>query len=180
MKKLMIGVAVIALFMLCCWACADEVEEDKSAEYAAMTASYEAQRDAQVRWSAWSAYEQDEEIDYDAPIPQGIAYCDPDAMKASVSMELLGSYYVTGYDACVACCGKTDGITASGALAEVGRTVAMCRDFPFGTHIYIDGLGYYTVEDRGVGKGCVDVFVNNHSEAYALTGYRDVYIVEEG
>jgi len=174
------GLAALALLIVGAYACADEPEESKASEYAAMTATYEAERDAEIRWSAWSGYEQAEEIDYDAPIPQGICYCDPDALRASVTMTYLGNYYITGYDACAACCGKTDGITASGALAEVGRTVAMCKDYPYGTVIYIDGLGYYTVEDRGVGRGCVDVFCNNHSEAYALTGHYDVYIVEEG
>ena len=34
----------------------------------------------------------------------------------------LGKFWVTGYDACAACCGKTDGITASGAKAVAGAT----------------------------------------------------------
>lgn len=108
------------------------------------------------------------------PLPEGIPCDEVD----KPSMTYIGSMYVTGYDACAKCCGKTDGITASGTVAEVGRTVAMCRDYPFGTVIYIDGLGYYTVEDRGVGKGCVDVFVNNHSEAFKITGHYDCWIVE--
>ena len=98
--------------------------------------------------------------------------------KAKPKLTSIGTMYITGYDACYYCCGKTDGITASGVKATVGRTVAMCSDYPFGTQIYIDGLGYYTVEDRGVGKGWVDVFCNNHSECYAITGYYWVYLVE--
>ena len=114
-------------------------------------------------------------------LPRGIPYDEVEPEYAEPTMTYLGSYYVTGYDQCAQCCGKwAGGPTASGVMPTVNHTVAMCKDFPFGTVIYIDGLGYYTVEDRGVGKGCVDVFVNNHSEAYALTGYRDVYIVEEG
>ena len=98
--------------------------------------------------------------------------------KAQPKLTPLGTMYITGYDACVRCCGKTDGITASGVKATVNHTVAMCSDYPFGTKIYIEGLGYYTVEDRGVGRGTVDVYCNNHSECYAITGYYEVYIVE--
>lgn len=97
------------------------------------------------------------------------------------TMTYLGRYYITGYDTCYQCCGKwAGGPTASGVMPTVNHTVAMCSDYPFGTKIYIDGLGYYTVEDRGVGRNCVDVFCNNHTECYAITGYRDVYLVKEG
>ena len=91
----------------------------------------------------------------------------------------LGSFRITGYDTCAACCGKwAGGATTSGVMPTVNHTVAMSADYPFGTKIYIDGLGYYTVEDRGVGRGTVDVCCNNHSECYAITGYYQVYLVE--
>lgn len=51
------------------------------------------------------------------------------------------------------------------------------KGYAFGTKVYIVGLGYYIVEDRGVGNGVIDVFCNNHNECYAITGYYDVYIV---
>lgn len=116
-------------------------------------------------------------------LPQGIPYDEVEPEYAEPTMTYLGNYYITGYSPwCGHCCGKAvpDAITASGVVAEVGRTIAMCKDFAFGTKIYIDGLGYYVVEDRGVGKGCIDVACNNHSECYAITGHYDVYIVEEG
>lgn len=95
-------------------------------------------------------------------------------------MRYLGEYYITGYDICYECCGKIDGITASGAYATVGRTIAASREFPFGTKLYIDGIGVRVVEDRGgaIGGGRIDVLCNNHSECYAITGYYDVYIIE--
>lgn len=34
--------------------------------------------------------------------------------RSEETRTYLGRYYVTGYDTCAACCGKTDGITASG------------------------------------------------------------------
>lgn len=95
-------------------------------------------------------------------------------------MVYAGTYRVTGYDACVKCCGKADGITASGVKAEVGRTIATGREFAFGTVLYIEGIGYRTVEDRGVGNGCIDVFCADHPECYAITGYYDVYLLKEG
>lgn len=92
-------------------------------------------------------------------------------------MIYLGQYYITGYDICVECCGKTDGITASGAYATVGRTVAASGEFSFGTVIYIEGIGERVVEDRGgsVNGNHIDVLCNNHEECYAITGWYDVY-----
>ena len=98
-------------------------------------------------------------------------------IKRYESYDYMGRYYITGYDACYSCCGKTDGITASGTKATVGRTVAM-KNVPFGTKIYIDGIGERVVEDRGVSSGRVDVFCGNHSECYAITGYYDVFAVK--
>lgn len=94
-------------------------------------------------------------------------------------MTYLGQYRVTGYDICVKCCGKTDGITASGTIATVGRTVG-CNSLPFGTRLYIDGIGERIVEDRGGTKSNIlDVLCNNHDECYAITGYYDVYIIND-
>lgn len=91
----------------------------------------------------------------------------------------LGRYYVTGYDICLECCGKLDGITASGAVAQVGRTVAAPEDIPFGTVLYIDGIGERVVEDRGglVTGDKLDVLCTDHPACYAITGWYDVYIV---
>lgn len=117
----------------------------------------------------------------DDPIIQrasAIWWDEQNAKTAEPKLTSIGTMYITGYDDCVHCCGKTDGITASGTKATVGRTVAMSSEYAFGTRVYIEGLGYYTVEDRGVGAGVVDVYCNNHSECYAITGYREVWIVE--
>lgn len=77
----------------------------------------------------------------------------------------LGVYKISAYCPCEKCCGKTDGITASGTQATAGRTVAM-NGVPFGTHIMIDGKEY-VVEDRGGGLGSkiIDVFFDSHEEA---------------
>lgn len=91
--------------------------------------------------------------------------------------ESIGEWKITGYDACAECCGWTTGITASGTQATVGRTIAV-RGYPFGTHIYIDGLGEYIVEDRCGGEGIIDVFCNNHSECYSITGKYQCWIMK--
>ena len=97
--------------------------------------------------------------------------------EAAPARRYLGRYYITGYDTCSRCCGKTDGITASGTVATVGRTCAASKDLPFGTRLYIDGIGERTVEDRGGGvKGNhIDVLCEDHPACYAVTGWYDVY-----
>lgn len=95
----------------------------------------------------------------------------------------LGRYKITGYDTCSRCCGNSNGITASGTQATVGRTCAAGRDLPFGTVIYIEGLGERVVEDRGgaVGSGHIDVLCSDHPECYSITGYYDVWeVVQNG
>lgn len=79
--------------------------------------------------------------------------------------ESAGRHRMTHYCPCRKCNGSNAGRTASGAPMSVGRTVATGREFPFGTRLLINGT-IYTVEDRGVPNGCVDILVDNHSEAY--------------
>jgi 3D (Asp-Asp-Asp) domain-containing protein len=75
----------------------------------------------------------------------------------------LGIYKLTAYCSCSKCCGKSDGITASGTKATAGRTVA-AKGFSFGTELMING-DTYIVEDRGVGSGVVDIYFDSHEEA---------------
>ena len=75
-------------------------------------------------------------------------------------------YKITAYCASIACCGKTDGITASGVKARANRTVAAPSNIPFGTKLLINGKEY-VVEDRGgaVNGNKIDIYVNSHAEA---------------
>ena len=93
--------------------------------------------------------------------------------------KYLGKYTVTGYTpTCKHCCSSGKGITASGVQAIPGYTVATNKSIPFGTTLYIEGYGYYVVEDRGVGSNHVDIAANTHEECYALTDTEvNVYIV---
>ena len=90
----------------------------------------------------------------------------------------LGQFILTGYCPCVICCGKTNGITASGRPATANHTIAADKRYAFGTQMIINGK-VYTVDDRGgaITGNHIDIFFNTHAEALAF-GKRtaDVYL----
>lgn len=114
-------------------------------------------------------------------VPKAVPNAIQTAQEAEPTRRYLGRYRITGYDTCVQCCGKSDGITASGTVATVGRTCAASADLPFGTRLWIDGVGERVVEDRGGGVNGqhIDVLCADHTGCYAITGYYDVYIIED-
>lgn len=82
---------------------------------------------------------------------------------------------VTHYDTCVECCGKTDGITASGVLATPGVTVAVDPDvIPLGSDVLVDygdgEIHYYRADDVGgaIKGNRIDLCVGSHAEALQL------------
>ena len=84
----------------------------------------------------------------------------------------LGTYRCTGYVA-------TGNACASGVMPESGVTIAS-NSLPMGTRVYIEGIGERVVQDTGgMSSNVIDVFVDSTSEAYALTGDYEVYIIEE-
>ena len=94
---------------------------------------------------------------------------------------------ITHYDCCVSCCGKTDGITASGVQATPGVTVAVDPDvIPLGSDVLVDygdgEIHYYRADDIGgaVKGNHIDLCVESHEEALLL-GCRTatVYWVED-
>lgn len=88
-----------------------------------------------------------------------------------------GKFKITAYCACAKCCGKSTGITASGARVKQGVTVAS-GGFKFGTKIHIEGIGNRVVQDRGVNSRTVDVYFNNHSEALKFgVKYKTVTVI---
>lgn len=88
--------------------------------------------------------------------------------RASGVSGQSGVYKVTAYCACMQCCGKTNGITASGAKATANHTIAAPSTFAFGTKVVINGVTY-TVEDRGgaIQGNRIDIYMNSHAEALA-------------
>lgn len=84
----------------------------------------------------------------------------------------LGEYTLTAYCPCTRCCGKDDGITATGTLAAEGRTIAVDpRVIPYGSRVLLifpDGTQReYTAEDcgSGVNGNHIDVFFSDHQAA---------------
>lgn len=73
----------------------------------------------------------------------------------------------TAYCACAKCCGKSDGITATGTKATAGRTIAVDPSvIPYGTKVKINGNTYIAEDCGGAVKGNgIDIFFNTHEEA---------------
>lgn len=73
----------------------------------------------------------------------------------------------TAYCSCVSCCGKSDGITASGVKAKAKHTIAVDRSvIPLGTHVLYNGTEYVAEDTGGAIKGNrIDIFFDNHSDA---------------
>lgn len=92
----------------------------------------------------------------------------------------LGTFKLTAYCACEKCCGKSDGITASGVKAVEGVTVAAdTKVLPFGTKIYINGIGERIVQDRGgaIMGNNIDVFFESHQTALEFgVQYKEVFV----
>ena len=89
--------------------------------------------------------------------------------------NVLEEATVTHYDACAACCGKDDGITASGVRATPGVTVAVDpKVIPLGSDVLVDygdgEIHYYRADDVGgaVKGNHIDLCVGSHEEALQL------------
>lgn len=94
-------------------------------------------------------------------------------------MEILGEFELTAYCSCPACCGpwalnrpKDENgreivYTASGAIAEMGTTVAVDPEvIPLGTDLYIDGMGWFVAQDTGNFSGkVIDIYFSDHAVA---------------
>ena len=104
---------------------------------------------------------------------------EPAAVPEQPTLKSLGTFKLTAYCACSQCCGKCDGITASGVKAVEGITVAAdTKILPFGTKIYIDGHEF-TVQDRGgaIKGNKIDIFFNSHAEALKFgIQYAEVFV----
>lgn len=119
----------------------------------------------------WSEY-----LTTDAPkMNPSISYYDEHNVSneesSSSEMTYLGNYMCTAYE-------WTGSPCANGNYPTEGYTVA-CNSLPFGTQIYIDGYGYYTVEDRGGGgDNWIDIYMGDESSCYDFgVRYLDVYLV---
>ena len=90
--------------------------------------------------------------------------------------HVLEGVTITHYDVCSKCCGKTDGITASGAHATPYSTVAVDPSvIPLWADVLVDygdgaGLRRYWAEDTGgaIKGNRIDLCVGSHAEAQQL------------
>lgn len=73
-------------------------------------------------------------------------------------MELLGEWRVTAYAETGYCC-------ANGSYPQTGYTIA-CNSLPFGTEVFIEDVGFRTVEDRGptwLGDQWCDLYLGDYN-----------------
>lgn len=94
----------------------------------------------------------------------------------------LGEYKLTAYCSCEKCCGKTDGITASGVKAKQGVTIAADTNvIPFDSTILIDGHEYIVQDKGGAIKGNrIDVYFESHEEALQFgVQYKEIFLKGE-
>lgn len=94
----------------------------------------------------------------------------------------LGEFAITHYCACSRCCGKSDGVTATGTQATAGRTIAVDpKVIPLGTEVIIDGQSYIAEDTgRAIKGNKIDIFCESHEEAInrgRIT--REVFVKEE-
>lgn len=90
--------------------------------------------------------------------------------------HVLEGVVITHYDVCSKCCGKTNGITASGAHATPYSTVAVDPSvIPLGAVVLVDygdgvGLRRYRAEDTGgaIKGNHIDLCVGSHDEALQM------------
>lgn len=94
---------------------------------------------------------------------------EPTTYEETIKSEFtsLGVFEVTAYCGCENCCGKSDGITATGIKAEEGRTIAVDPDIiPYGTVVMINGQEYVAEDCGGAVNGnVVDIYFDNHADA---------------
>lgn len=99
--------------------------------------------------------------------------------ESEPELKSLGRFKLTAYCACSKCCGKSDGITASGTKAKQGRTIAVDpKLIPYGTKVVINGQTY-VAEDCGgsIKQNRIDVFFNSHKDALNFgVQYAEVFI----
>jgi 3D (Asp-Asp-Asp) domain-containing protein len=111
-------------------------------------------------------------------------------MSAPVATD-LGEFKLTAYCSCEECCGEyainreVDDfgnelvLGATGTLLEAGYSIAVDPNvIPYGTKVYIDGMGEYKAQDCGgaIKGNEIDIYLSNHEDALAFgVQYAHVY-----
>lgn len=109
-------------------------------------------------------------------IGQAIEQAERVQEETAPAMEYCGDYRVTAYAYYEG--GEENYYTASGATPVPYYTVATGSEFPFGTVLYIEGIGYVEVQDRGgFGEGIIDLHIGNDPMESFEDKTRAVYVV---
>lgn len=96
--------------------------------------------------------------------------------ETAPAMEYVGDYRVTAYAYYEG--GEENYFTASGATPVPYYTVATGSEFDFGTILFIEGIGYVEVQDRGgFGEGIIDLHIGDTPMSEFEDTTRAVYIV---
>ena len=107
-------------------------------------------------------------------IPFEDGYIASEWLSDECPMELLGEWRITAY-------AYTGSPCADGIYPEVGETIA-CNSLPFGSKVYIDGIGVRTVHDRGpgyMGSEWLDLYLGDTQECISFGDQvRKVYLVK--
>lgn len=98
------------------------------------------------------------------------------AQKVQGITPIVITANASAYCSCASCCGKTNGITASGAPASTWYTIAASSSFKLGTVVYIPYFqnqpngGWFVVQDRGgaITGNKIDIFMGSHSQALSF------------
>lgn len=109
-------------------------------------------------------------------IGQAIEQAERVQEETAPAMEYVGDYRVTAYAYYEG--GEENYFTASGATPVPYYTVATGSEFDFGTILFIEGIGYVEVQDRGgFGEGIIDLHIGWDSMDSFEDTTRAVYIV---
>lgn len=95
------------------------------------------------------------------------------AKRVKGKTPTVKTFNTSAYCSCEKCCGKTSGVTSSGATPTTWYTIATGKAYPIGTIIYIPALkdkpngGWFIVEDRGgsITNNKIDIYMGTHTQA---------------
>jgi 3D (Asp-Asp-Asp) domain-containing protein len=110
-----------------------------------------------------------------------------DILSGDIKAENNGTFHLTAYCPCTRCCDQYGGspegkLGAIGTYVYEGTTVASDKNvLPYGTVVYIEGVGIRFVTDCGgaINHKEIDVYYRSHSEANEFGNqYHNVWILQ--